>query len=313
MTRGRASSLRCSARCGARVKIEPPFRCDYGTNIVIGDDVYMNFNCVVLDCAAVRIGDRVLIAPGVQILAATHPLDVAERRTGRELARPVTIGDDVWLGAGVIVSPGVTIGAGRSSAREASSWPTCPPTSSPSATRAACCGRSPRSAECRHARLYATSECAPWVKTGGLGDVAGALTRALRADGHRRPRAACPRTVRSRSNVDSATRIAAICRRPLRFPGERSLEATIAHRRARDAHRLPGACSTATADRTRMARAQDFDDNAKRFALLSRTAALLATATSPIDWRPDVLHCNDWQTGPAPALVRYAPPRAHER
>ena len=99
-------------RCGERVIIEPPFRCDYGTHIEIGDDTFVNFNCVVLDCAAVHIGARVLIAPGIQILAATHPLDLATRRSGRELARPVTIGDDVWLGAGVIVNPGVTIGNG---------------------------------------------------------------------------------------------------------------------------------------------------------------------------------------------------------
>ena len=97
---------------GERVTIEPPFHCDYGDNIEIGDDTFINFNCIVLDCAAVRIGRRVLIAPGVQILAATHPLDVATRRSGRELARPVTIGDDVWLGAGAIVNPGITIGAG---------------------------------------------------------------------------------------------------------------------------------------------------------------------------------------------------------
>ena len=99
-------------RCGERVIIEPPFRCDYGTHIEIGDDTFVNFDCVILDCAAIHIGARVLIAPGVQILAATHPLDLETRRSGRELARPVTIGDDVWLGAGVIVNPGVTIGAG---------------------------------------------------------------------------------------------------------------------------------------------------------------------------------------------------------
>jgi maltose O-acetyltransferase len=64
-------------RCGERVIIEPPFRCDYGTHIEIGDDTFVNFNCVVLDCAAVHIGARVLIAPGIQILAATHPLDLA--------------------------------------------------------------------------------------------------------------------------------------------------------------------------------------------------------------------------------------------
>jgi maltose O-acetyltransferase len=100
------------AHCGARVWIEPPFHCDYGSNLWLGDDVYFNFNCVVLDCAPVRIGHRVLVAPNVQILAATHSVDVAERRSGRELALPVTVGDDVWLGAGAIVAPGVSIGAG---------------------------------------------------------------------------------------------------------------------------------------------------------------------------------------------------------
>lgn len=99
------------AHCGARVRIEPPFHCDYGSNLWLGDDVYFNVNCVVLDCAPVRIGHRVLVGPNVQILAATHSLDAAERRSGRELAGPVTIGDDAWLGAGAIVVPGVTIGA----------------------------------------------------------------------------------------------------------------------------------------------------------------------------------------------------------
>ena len=171
-------------RCGARVKIEPPFHCDYGTHLHIGDDVYINFNCVVLDCALVRIGDRVLVGPGVQILAATHPSRSAERRTGREFARPVTIGDDVWLGAGVDRLPrrddrrgiGHRRGKRRRGGRALRA-------SSPSATRAACCVRLPRIAECRMRVLYATPECAPWVKTGGLGDVAGALTRSLRDDG----------------------------------------------------------------------------------------------------------------------------------
>ena len=96
---------------GARVRIEPPFRCDYGSNLYLGDDVYFNFNAVILDCAEVRIGDRVLFGPNVQILSATHPVDAHERRSGREYALPVTIGDDAWLGGGVIVGPGVTIGA----------------------------------------------------------------------------------------------------------------------------------------------------------------------------------------------------------
>jgi maltose O-acetyltransferase len=91
--------------------IQPPFFCDYGTNIVLGTQVYFNFNCVVLDVAPVTIGDHVLIGPAVQICTATHPLDAAERRQGLEAAKPIHIGADAWLGAGVIVCPGVTIGA----------------------------------------------------------------------------------------------------------------------------------------------------------------------------------------------------------
>ena len=98
-------------RLGARVRIEPPFRCDYGDQISIGEDAYFNFDCLILDCARVCIGARVLVGPRVQIVTATHPVDAAQRREGRELAFPVTIGDDAWLGAGVIVGPGVVIGA----------------------------------------------------------------------------------------------------------------------------------------------------------------------------------------------------------
>ena len=102
---------RLIGRCGRRVVIEPPFHCDYGTNIELGDDVYVNVNCVVLDCAPVRVGDRVLIGPAVQLLTATHPLDAGERASGWESARPISIGDGAWLGGGVIVGPGVTVGA----------------------------------------------------------------------------------------------------------------------------------------------------------------------------------------------------------
>jgi maltose O-acetyltransferase len=98
-------------RCGARVRIEPPLRCDYGRYTTLGDDVFVNFGCTILDCARIDVGDRVQIGPNVQLLAATHPLDAAARRTGRELALPVTVGEDAWLGAGVIVCPGVSIGA----------------------------------------------------------------------------------------------------------------------------------------------------------------------------------------------------------
>ncbi|BAU47983.1 maltose O-acetyltransferase [Sulfurifustis variabilis] len=100
------------AAVGDDVWIEPPFFCDYGSNIAVGDKVFFNFNCVILDAAAVRIGSRVLFGPAVQLYAATHPLDVAERRLGLELARPIAVGDDVWIGGGAIVLPGVTIGSG---------------------------------------------------------------------------------------------------------------------------------------------------------------------------------------------------------
>lgn len=95
---------------GEGLWIEPPFFCDYGEHIAIGPRTFLNFNCVILDCAAVTIGADVLIGPAVQIYAATHPLDTEERRAKVELARPVTVGDNVWLGGGAIVCPGVTIG-----------------------------------------------------------------------------------------------------------------------------------------------------------------------------------------------------------
>jgi maltose O-acetyltransferase len=97
---------------GSNAWIEPPFFCDYGSNITLGDDVYFNFNCVVLDVAPVRIGSRVLCGPAVQIYAATHRLSAAERRSGLELGKPIVIGDDVWIGGGAILCPGVRIGAG---------------------------------------------------------------------------------------------------------------------------------------------------------------------------------------------------------
>jgi maltose O-acetyltransferase len=95
---------------GKNLFIEPPFYCDYGSNITIGDNVFFNFNCVILDVASVTIGSNVLFAPGVQIYAATHPLSAAQRRIGLELGKPVAIGDDVWIGGGVIICPGVSIG-----------------------------------------------------------------------------------------------------------------------------------------------------------------------------------------------------------
>lgn len=97
---------------GAGVWIEPPFFCDYGEHIRLGARVYMNFQCVILDCNRVTLGDDVFLGPGVQIYAATHPLDADERIKGPELGKPVTIGAKVWIGGGSIICPGVTIGEG---------------------------------------------------------------------------------------------------------------------------------------------------------------------------------------------------------
>lgn len=90
--------------------IQPPFFCDYGTNLLLGERVFFNFNCVVLDVARVTIGDFTMFGPAVQIYTATHPLDPVLRRT-QEFARPITIGSDVWVGGGAILCPGITIGS----------------------------------------------------------------------------------------------------------------------------------------------------------------------------------------------------------
>jgi maltose O-acetyltransferase len=95
---------------GENVWIQPPFYCDYGYNIKLGNKVFFNFNCVVLDVAQVTIGDRTLIGPNVQIYTATHPMDHQQRASGFEFAKPISIGKDVWIGGSAIVCPGVTIG-----------------------------------------------------------------------------------------------------------------------------------------------------------------------------------------------------------
>jgi maltose O-acetyltransferase len=95
---------------GDGVLIEPLFHCDYGSNITLGERVFLNFNCVVLDCAEVKIGPLTKLGPAVQLCAATHPLDPEERATGLEYAQPISVGRNVWIGAGAIVGPGVTIG-----------------------------------------------------------------------------------------------------------------------------------------------------------------------------------------------------------
>ncbi len=95
---------------GEDVSMQPPFFCDYGSNIFLGKRVFFNFNCVVLDVCAVRIGDFTLFGPSVQIYTATHPLEAELRRT-REFAKPITIGTDVWVGGAAVICPGVTIGS----------------------------------------------------------------------------------------------------------------------------------------------------------------------------------------------------------
>lgn len=95
---------------GKNFTLEPPFHCDYGANITFGENIFINFNCTILDVAPVTIGRDTMFGPNVQIYTATHPLDAAERRSGLEAGQPITIGRDVWLGGGVIINPGVTIG-----------------------------------------------------------------------------------------------------------------------------------------------------------------------------------------------------------
>ncbi len=97
-------------RAAGTPRIEPPFYCDYGYNIAVGMNFYANFNCVFLDVNSIEMGADVLLGPNVQIYTATHPLDPDERLTGKEMARPVAIGDNVWIGGGAIICPGVQVG-----------------------------------------------------------------------------------------------------------------------------------------------------------------------------------------------------------
>ena len=95
---------------GEGVVVKPAFRCDYGTYVSIGDGTFLNYDCVMLDIAPIAIGARCWLASCVQLLAATHPIDPFPRRDGWEYGAPITIADNVWLGGGVIVCPGVSIG-----------------------------------------------------------------------------------------------------------------------------------------------------------------------------------------------------------
>eukprot|EP01102_Stenamoeba_stenopodia_P008358 TRINITY_DN2400_c0_g4_i1.p1 TRINITY_DN2400_c0_g4~~TRINITY_DN2400_c0_g4_i1.p1 ORF type:complete len:239 (-),score=54.35 TRINITY_DN2400_c0_g4_i1:110-784(-) len=104
---------------GENIYIEPTFRCDYGSNIYVGNNFYMNFDCVILDVARVYIGENVMCGPKVQIYTATHPLEAKDRlfqdpngviQPAREMGKSIKIGSNVWLGGGCIICPGVTIG-----------------------------------------------------------------------------------------------------------------------------------------------------------------------------------------------------------
>ncbi|MEL7224125.1 MAG: sugar O-acetyltransferase [Cyanobacteria bacterium P01_D01_bin.36] len=95
---------------GTDFVVRPPFYCDYGCNIFAGDRLYINYDCTILDCGIVQIGNDVLIGPKVQLYAAFHPTDPQIRLSGKELAASISIGNNVWIGGGAIVCPGVSIG-----------------------------------------------------------------------------------------------------------------------------------------------------------------------------------------------------------
>jgi maltose O-acetyltransferase len=112
ITERRAMLSERLASVGRDVDVRPPFFCDYGFNIYLGDNVFLNFNCVILDVVEVTIGALTQIGPGVQILTADHPRDVETRRDGLEFGRPIHIGAEVWIGGGALILPGVTVGDG---------------------------------------------------------------------------------------------------------------------------------------------------------------------------------------------------------
>jgi maltose O-acetyltransferase len=99
-------------KVGQRCTITPPFRCDYGVNIELGEDFYANFDCVFLDCGKIRFGRHCFLGPGVHVYTVTHPVEAAGRRKGTEWTRGVTVGDDVWIGGRAVVLCGVRIGDG---------------------------------------------------------------------------------------------------------------------------------------------------------------------------------------------------------
>ena len=102
--------LKLFGKCDESVVIEQPFHCDYGYNIKVGKNFFANYNCVILDCAPVTFGDNCFVAPNCCFTTATHPFDAETRNAGLETALPITVGDNVWIGANVTVLPGVHIG-----------------------------------------------------------------------------------------------------------------------------------------------------------------------------------------------------------
>jgi maltose O-acetyltransferase len=95
---------------GENVYMEPNIRVDYGYNIFVGENFSANFDCTILDVCEVRFGDNCMLAPGVQIYTATHPLHPTERNSGKEYAKPITFGNNVWIGGSAVINPGVTVG-----------------------------------------------------------------------------------------------------------------------------------------------------------------------------------------------------------
>lgn len=97
-------------KAGKNIHIEQPFHCDYGKNIEVGDNFFVNYNCIILDVGKVTIGDNVMFAPNVSIYTAGHPIHPESRNTGYEYGIAITIGDNVWIGGNVVITPGITIG-----------------------------------------------------------------------------------------------------------------------------------------------------------------------------------------------------------
>lgn len=108
--RRRQLCMQIFGKGGDTVWMQPPFFCDYGSNIELGERVFFNFNCIVLDVCRVRVGDFTLFGPGVQVLTPVHPFDAALRRK-EEYGKPIDIGSDVWVGAGALILPGLRIGS----------------------------------------------------------------------------------------------------------------------------------------------------------------------------------------------------------